>query len=76
MNKTTKKLKPLFPLPNSLVRKKPDNSCNTTARLQSNEGKVKFEDWSLKRNEILLTKLWNMVKSHKGVNNITNNYLG
>lgn len=57
VNKTTKKLKPLFPLPASLMRKKPDSSCNTTLRQQSSETKAKFEDCSLKRNELLLSKL-------------------
>ena len=67
MSKNTKKLKPLFPLPNSLVRKKPDNGMNSTVRVHSSkcDSKAKFENNSLKRNEHLLTKLCNMVKDQK-----------
>jgi hypothetical protein len=57
VNKTTKKIKPLFPLPSSLAKKKPGNSLNSTMRVQSTESKDKFSHSSLKRNEPLIAKL-------------------
>lgn len=63
VNKTTKKLKPLFPLPTSTIRKQQEGSCNTTIRMKSSEAKQNFEHCSLKRNEQLMTKLCKMVSS-------------
>lgn len=57
VNKTTKKIKPLFPLPSSFSKKNPGSSLNSTLRVQSTESKDKLSRNSLKRNEPLIAKL-------------------
>ena len=56
VNNTTKKLRPLFPVDNSLSKSKVNNSLESKLHGSSTQ-KPKFENSSLKRNEQLLSSL-------------------
>jgi hypothetical protein len=57
VNKTTKKLKPLFPLPAGLTKKNITLNATQTLRIYNSQSKREFEEDSIKRNEFLLSKL-------------------
>ena len=60
MNKTTKKLKPLFTFTGSGYKTKPDRSLNNTLRIYAQENKKKL-DPKTSKNEAFISKLCKFV---------------
>lgn len=61
MNKTTKKLKPLFPKTSTSSKSKFSQHLNSTLRVYSNEPKVSVQRTTQDKNEELIDKLLKLV---------------
>jgi hypothetical protein len=62
MKKTTKKLKPLFPIAPGVSKSKFSNNSNSSLRMCSNEPKVSVPKANQNKNALLIAKLLKLVR--------------